>query len=126
MNLRAIANGLTSAVNPNMEATLLLNKGYQTDESGKRTASFDSERVLIQTQSLSSQERQEFDGLLQQGHMLSVYVTGQFSVLRRIAGKGSDKLVFAPYGETEPTEWLIKSVSESWPDWCKVVVWRQH
>ena len=126
MNLRAIANGLTSAVNPNMEATLLLNQGYQTDESGKRTASFASERVLIQTQSLSSLERQEFDGLLQQGYMLSVYVTGQFSVLRRIQGKGADKLVFTPYGEREPIEWLIKTVAESWPDWCKVIVWRQH
>lgn len=126
MNLRAIANGLTSVVNPNMEATLLLNKGYQTDESGRRTPYFDSMRVLIQTQSLSSQERQEFDGLLQQGHMLSVYVTGQVSVLRRIQGKGADKLVFVPYGEKEPTEWLIKTVAESWPDWCKVMVWREH
>nr|DAX53490.1 MAG TPA: head closure knob [Caudoviricetes sp.] len=126
MNLRAIANGVTRAVNPNMTATLMLNNGYRTDDTGVRTAHYDTETVTIQTQSLSSQERQEFDGLLQQGHMLNVYVTGQFSVLRRIAGKGSDKLVFAPYGETEPTEWLIKSVSESWPDWCKVVVWRQH
>ena len=96
MNLRAIANGVTRAVNPNMTATLMLNNGYQTDDAGVRTAHYDTEEVTIQTQSLSSQERQEFDGLLQQGHMLNVYVTGQFSVLRRIAGKGSDKLVFAP------------------------------
>lgn len=126
MNLRAIANGLTQIVNPNMEAELLLNMGYQTDDAGKREPYFDYHTVTIQTQSLSSTERQEFDGLMQQGKMLSVYVTGQFAVLRRIAGKGADKLIFTPYGEDEPTEWLIKQVSESWPDWCKVVVWRQH
>ncbi|UOO77929.1 hypothetical protein LVJ85_05565 [Neisseria sp. Dent CA1/247] len=126
MNLRAIANGITRSVNPNMEAQLLLNMGYRTDEAGKREPYFEQHNVTIQTQSLSSTERQEFDGLMQNGCMLSVYVTGQFAVLRRIEGKGADKLVFAPYGETEPTEWLIKQVSESWPDWCKVVVWRQH
>lgn len=126
MNLRAIANGLTSHVNPNIEAQLLLNMGYRTDNAGRREPYYERHGVTIQTQSLSSTERQEFDGLMQQGKMLSVYVTGQFAVLRRIEGKGADKLVFAPYGETEPTEWLIKQVSESWPDWCKVVAWRQH
>lgn len=126
MNLRAIANSVTRSVNPNMEAQLMLNMGYRTDESGKREPYFEPHAVTIQTQSLNSTERQEFDGLMQQGKMLSVYVTGQFAVLRRIEGKGADKLVFTPYGETEPTEWLIKQVTESWPDWCKVMVWRQH
>lgn len=126
MNLRAIANGLTQTVNPNMEAQLLLNMGYTTDEAGRREPYYEQHTVTIQTQSLSSTERQEFDGLMQQGRMLSVYVTGHFAVLRRIEGKGADKLVFAPHGETEPTQWLIKQVSESWPDWCRVAVWRQH
>lgn len=126
MNLRAIANRSTQRVNPNMKAVLMLNQGYVTDAAGRRDTHYELTEVTIQAQSLSSQERQEFDGLLQQGAMLSVYVNGQFSVLRRIQAKGADKLVFAPYGETEPTEWLIKTVAESWPDWCKVVVWRQH
>lgn len=126
MNLRAVANSITRSVNPNIQAQLLLNMGCRTDASGRRTPYFEPHQVTIQTQSLNSAERQEFDGLLQQGQMLNVYVSGHFSVLRRIEGKGADKLVFAPYGETEPSEWLIKQVAESWPDWCRVAVWRQH
>ena len=47
MNLRAIANGVTRAVNPNMTATLMLNNGYKTDEAGVRTADYESETVTI-------------------------------------------------------------------------------
>lgn len=127
MNLRAIANAVTVAVNPNMPAVLRLNDGYTTDDSGRRSVSFSDTEVTIQTQSLSAQERLELEGgLLQQGQYLNVYITGQLHALRRIEGKGAEKLVFAAYGETGPAEWLVKSLVESWPDWCKVVVWRQH
>ena len=126
MNLRAIANSLTSTINPNIPATLLMNQGYITSVSGKRTESFIEEPVTLQIQSLSAHERQEFDGLLQQGQMLNVYITGQLHVLRRIQGKGAERLRFVAFGETEPSEWLVKSLTESWASWCKVVVWRQH
>lgn len=125
MNLRAIANGSITSVNPNIQATLKVNTGVTTDDTGRRTSSFDEETVTIQTQSLSSQELSLFDTLAQQGQFLNVYITGQLHVLRRITGKGADKLVFKAYGENEPTEWLIKSIAESWPNWCRVVIWRQ-
>lgn len=125
MNLRAIANRAIQTVNPDIPAILKTGGRYETDETGRRTAVFDETEVVIQTQSLSAQERQEFDGLLQQGQMLNVYITGQLHVLSRIKSEGAQKLVFAPYGEEEMTEWLVKSIPESWPDWCKVVVWRQ-
>lgn len=126
MNLRAIANGATAAVNPNTAALLRLPDKYRTDDAGRRSTVFRDEPVTIQAQSLSAAEREQFDGLLQQGQMLSVYVSGQFHVLRRIAGKGAEKLLFTAYGESEPSEWLVKSLQESWPNWCRVVVWRQN
>lgn len=125
MNLRQIANSRIQRVNPNISATLMLNNGHTTNATGKRQPNYTAETVTIQTQSLSAQERQEFDGLLQQGQMLNVYISGQLHVLRRLQGKGAEKLLFPAYGETVATEWLIKSLVESWPDWCKVVVWRQ-
>lgn len=128
MNLRAIANGITQAVNPNMTATLVLQGGYETDRTGRRIAKPEqSMSVTIQTQALTSQERQELEGgLLQQGQFLNVYITGQLHVLRRIEGKGAEKLIFAAYGESESRAWLIKSVTESWADWCKVLIWKQN
>lgn len=125
MNLNAIANAATQAVNPNSSATLRLNSGVQVDDTGKRISTFEDFPVTVQAQSLSTQELTMFDALLQQGQMLSVYVNGQFHALRRISQKGADKLIFTAYGETSESEWLVKSVQESYPDWCRVLVWRQ-
>nr|DAS78611.1 MAG TPA: head closure knob [Caudoviricetes sp.] len=126
MNLRAIANGAITSVNPNLPAVLKLNDGYTTDATGKRKSGYSEHPVTVQTQTLSTQDLSLFEGLAQQGTLLYAYVTGQFHGLRRQDGKGADKLVFAAYGETETTEWLVKQVVESWPDWCKVLLWRQH
>ena len=125
MNLRAIANSAITSINPNISAVLKLNAGIETDDTGRRVSKFEEVGVTIQTQTLSTQELAMFDSLEQQGQFLNVYVTGQFHALRRISGKGADKLKFKAYGENTESEWLIKSISESWADWCKVVVWRQ-
>ncbi|MGV7078488.1 hypothetical protein ACWA5Z_06740 [Testudinibacter sp. P80/BLE/0925] len=125
MNLRAIANSAIVSINPNIQATLKINTGVITDDTGRRASKFEEEVVSIQPQSLSSQELSLFDSLAQQGQLLNVYITGQLHVLRRITGKGADKLIFTAYGENEPSEWLIKQVAESWANWCKVVIWRQ-
>ncbi|OOF84640.1 hypothetical protein BKG93_06660 [Rodentibacter ratti] len=125
MNLRAIANSAITAVNPNIPAILQVNQGYVTDDTGRRVSNYESYNVSIQAQSLSTQDLSLFDSLAQQGQLLNVYVSGQIHALRRITGKGADKLVFKAFGENETSEWLIKSVSESFPNWCKVVVWRQ-
>nr|DAQ61401.1 MAG TPA: hypothetical protein [Caudoviricetes sp.] len=37
MNLRAIANGATAAVNPNTAALLRLPDKYRTDDAGRRS-----------------------------------------------------------------------------------------
>lgn len=126
MNLRNIANRAITSVNPNIPAELKLNQGYITDDTGKRESHYESHQVSIQAQSLSTQDLALFDSLAQQGQMLNVYVSGQIHALRRITGQGADKLVFKAFGENEASEWLIKSVAESFPNWCKVLVWRQN
>ncbi|WP_040976457.1 hypothetical protein [Necropsobacter massiliensis] len=126
MNLREIANSAITAVNPNVLVTLKLNVGYGTDDTGKRVAKFEDVSVEIQPQSLSTQDLQLFDSLAQQGQLLNVYVSGQMHALRRISQQGADKLVFKAFGEKSESEWLIKSITESFPEWCKVVVWRQN
>ena len=126
MNLRNIANKYTSTINPNIPATLKANDGYTVDDTGKRVPKFIEEPVAIQIQSLTSQDLAKIESFEQQGQYLNVYVTGQFHVLRRLQDKGADKLIFTSFGENGPSEWLIKQVAESWSQWCKVIVWRQH
>lgn len=125
MNLRSIVNQHITTINPNIQATLKLNTGYETSDTGKRVSRFEEFEVSIQAQSLSTQDLSLFDTLAQQGQMLNVYVSGQIHALRRISNQGADKLVFKAFGEESESEWLIKSVLESFPNWCKVVVWRQ-
>lgn len=125
MNLRSIVNQHITTINPNIQATLKLNTGYETSDTGKRVSKFEEFEVSIQAQSMSTQDLSLFDTLAQQGQMLNVYVSGQIHALRRISNQGADKLVFKAFGEESESEWLIKSVSESFPNWCKVVVWRQ-
>lgn len=125
MNLRSIANQHITTINPNIPAILKLNTGYETSDTGKRVSKFEEFKVSIQAQSLNTQDLSLFDTLAQQGQMLNVYVSGQIHALRRISNQGADKLVFKAFGEESESEWLIKSVLESFPNWCKVVVWRQ-
>lgn len=125
MNLRSIANSCIQAVNPNITAKLRLNGGFTVDDTGRRVSQFEEIEVRIQPQSMSTQDLAQFDSLAQQGQLLNVYISGQIHALRRISAKGADKLIFTAFGENSESEWLIKSVSESFPDWCKVVVWRQ-
>ncbi|MDG6346390.1 hypothetical protein [Glaesserella parasuis] len=125
MNLRSIVNQHITTINPNIQATLKLNTGYETSDTGKRVSKFEEFEVSIQAQSMSTQDLSLFDTLAQQGQMLNVYVSGQIHALRRISNQGADKLVFKAFGEESESEWLIKSVLESFPNWCKVVVWRQ-
>lgn len=126
MNLRGIANSAIVSVNPNIPATLKLNLGHETDDTGKRQPKTEEHQVTIQVQSLSTQDLSLFDSLAQQGSLLNVYISGQIHTLRRISGQGADKLVFKAFGENDVSEWVIKSVAESFPDWCKVIVWRQR
>lgn len=125
MNLRQIANRAITTVNPNIPAVLKLNARTETDDTGKRVAKFDEINVKIQPQSLSTNDLQLFDSLAQQGQLLNVYISGQIHALRRLSQQGADKLVFKAFGEKTESEWLIKSVAESFPNWCKVVIWRQ-
>ncbi len=45
MNLRAIANGAITSVNPNLPAVLKLNDGYTTDATGKRKSGYSEHSV---------------------------------------------------------------------------------
>lgn len=125
MNLRAIANGMTSSVNPNMAAVLKVSDGYDVDDYGAQVPKYTEQQILIQTQSMSTADLERLNYVSQQGQFLYAYANGSISALRRSLGKGSEMMVFKPYGEDVDAEWMVKQVVESYPDWVKVVLWRQ-
>ena len=125
MNLSAIANGMTSSVNPNMQAILKVNEGYEVDDYGDQIPKFIEHTITIQTQSMSTADLERLNYASQQGQFLYAYANGSISALRRSLGKGSEMMVFKPYGEDAEAEWLVKQVVESYPDWVKVVLCRQ-
>lgn len=124
INVRALANMATQNVNPNMEVTLEVNTGYTVNDYGEQVASYISEPITVQTQSLSSTEKYNLDLVNKQGEFISIYAYGDINGIRRWLQKGSSRFVFPAYGEEEPTIWNVEQVAESFATWTRVVCWR--
>lgn len=125
MNLRGIANGIITSVNPNQEAILKINNGYTVDDEGNQIPNLTETPITIQPQSIATPDLEHLNLVSQQGQFLYAYANGQISALRRSLGKGAERIVFTPYGEDVLVEWVVKQVIESYPDWVKVLLWRQ-
>ncbi|MGJ0578492.1 hypothetical protein ACR71G_10420 [Xenorhabdus bovienii] len=125
INVRGIANGLITNVNPNINAVLVVNNGYTIDEAGEQIPDYSEHDISVQLQSLSTQDLEHLGVINQQGQFIYAYAKGQISALRRAKDKGSDKMKFAAYGEEEVSEWNVTQVIESYPTWVKVLLWRQ-
>lgn len=125
MNLSGIANSVISGVNPNQKAVLKINTGTTVDDAGKVKPCFTEQPITIQPQSLSTADLDHLNLINQQGQFMYAYITGQISAIRRSQGKGAEHVMFTAYGEDEPSDWVVKQVVESYPQWCKVLLWRQ-
>lgn len=125
INVRGLANMAIQTVNPNMPAVLRVNMGYQVAPGGVQTPVFDEFDVTIQAQSLSSQEKFNLDLINKQGEFISVYVAGAVHAIRRIEKQGSSELIFRPYGEETDATWRVDQVMESYPQWSRLLLWRQ-
>ena len=125
MNLRSIANSVITSVNPNQSAILKINEGNTVDDEGNQIPRLAETLITIQPQSIATSDLEHLNLTSQQGQFLYAYANGSISALRRSLGKGSERIVFTPYGEDSPVEWIVKQVIESYPDWVKVLLWRQ-
>lgn len=123
MNLRAIANSITRAINPNnTQAVLMTNDGYSIAAGGIQQPKYIESIIEIQTQSIESDQLDHLNLVSQQGQYNFVYANGLISAQRRSLNKGEDMLRFKPYGEDEEVTWKVVKVLESYPDWVKVLV----
>lgn len=132
INLRSMANRLTSGVNPNVTATLLVSTGYATDAAGLQVPTYAApEAVTVQVQALTQKELQHLDKLNITNGQAGVFVDRQLNSADRSTGSGGDVFQF-PDSPSIPadlrgSEWLVVAVLEGWPGsgWCRAAITRQ-
>ena len=117
MNLRAMANQLTQAVNPNIEATIYKSNGWTVNPDRSRTPAFDTPiTMMIQKQAMTQSDLQHVDSMGLQGQFLSIYTNGNWCGLNRKANEGGDIFEF------DGNKWRVISVPENWENWTRVIV----
>lgn len=126
VNLRAIANAATQAINPNIFAQRWRNTGSTTAPSGKQTPSYSKSTVTIQLQAMDDEDLKQMDSLNIQGVHRKVYCNPQVFAAIRVAQVGGDLLVFSPGQLPEGTTWLCTHVLERWPNWCTFAITLQN
>lgn len=132
INLRSTANRLTSGVNPNIPATLLVSTGYATDAAGLQVPTYAApETVTVQVQALTQKELQHLDKLNITNGQAGVFVDRQLNSADRSSGSGGDVFQFPDLptipADLRGSEWLVVAVLEGWPGsgWCRAAITRQ-
>lgn len=117
MDLRGLANGVTSTVNPNQTVTVLRSTGY-TIGAGRRQVPGYAAPVTGpgQIQALDANDIKQLDGLNVQGTIRAIYLRGNLAGVIRPDGTGGDIVQIA--GQ----DWLVVKVLEGWPTWTKAAI----
>lgn len=121
MDLRSIANSVSSQVNPNIIVTVLRSTGAAIGRGGKQAPTYaDPVTGPAQLQALDGSTLRQMDGLNIQGVLRAIYLRGNLSAVIRPDSKGGDLVMID--GKT----WLIVKVLETWPLFTKAVVQYQN
>ena len=117
MDLRGIANGVSSTVNPNKTVTVLRSTGY-TIGAGRRQVPGYAAPVTgpAQIQALDANDIKQLDGLNIQGTIRAIYLRGTLAGVVRPNQTGGDIVQIA--GQ----DWLVVKVLEGWPTWTKAAI----
>lgn len=117
MDLRGIANGVTSTVNPNQTVTVLRSTGY-TIGAGRRQVPGYAAPITGpgQIQALDANDIKQLDGLNIQGTIRAIYLRGALAGVVRPDGTGGDLV------QIDGQNWLVVKVLEGWPTWTKAAI----
>lgn len=120
MDIRGLANGATSTVNPNETVTVLSSLGSMTDPATyKQTPIYDIPVTgPAQIQALNNSELRLIDGLNLQGDIRAIYFKGNLAAVVRPNQKGGT-IVKRGFPSQD---WLVVKVLETWPTWSKAVI----
>lgn len=119
MDLRGLANGVTSTINPNETVTVLRSTGFTIGAGAKQIPSFAAPVTgPAQVQALDANDIKQLDGLNIQGTIRAIYLRGTLAGVVRPNQTGGDIVKRKNDSET----WLVVKVLESWPDWTKAAI----
>lgn len=119
MDLRGIANGVTSAINPNETVTVLRSTGFTIGAGAKQIPSYAAPVTgPAQVQALDADDLKQLDGLNIQGTLRAIYLRGALAGVVRPNQTGGDIVKRNNDSET----WLVVKVLESWPTWAKAAI----
>ncbi len=117
MDLRGLANGVTSTINPNETVTVLRSTGYTLGAGAKQIPTYASPVTgPAQVQALDADDLRQLDGLNIQGTLRAIYLRGALAGVVRPAGTGGDII------QRGAQNWLVVKVLEQWPDWSKAAI----
>ena len=117
MDLRGIANGVTSTVNPNQTVTVLRSTGYTIGAGAKQVPSYAAPvSGPAQIQALDADDIKQLDGLNIQGTIRAIYLRGTLAGVVRPNQTGGDIV------QISGQDWLVVKVLEGWPTWTKAAI----
>jgi len=119
MDLRGIANSISSVVNPNETVSVLRSTGFTVGAGGKQVPTYATAvSGPAQVQALDGDTLKQMDNVNIQGVLRAIYLRGALAGVVRPAGTGGDIVKRKAGAET----WLVVKVLETWPDWTKAVI----
>jgi len=117
MDLRGIANGVSSTVNPNKTVTVRRSTGFTIGAGRKQVPGYaDPVTGPAQIQALDANDIKQLDGLNIQGTVRAIYLRGVLAGVVRPDGTGGDLV------EIGAETWLVVKVLEGWPTWTKAAI----
>lgn len=124
MDLRGLANGVTTTVNPNKTVTVRRSTGYTIGAGRKQVPGYaDPVTGPAQIQALDANDIKQLDGLNIQGTVRAIYLRGVLAGVVRPDGTGGDLVEFKdPQTGVVLETWLVVKVLEGWPTWTKAAI----
>lgn len=119
MDLRGIANGVSSTVNQNELVSVSRSTGFTVGAGGRQVPTYAAPvNGFAQVQALDGDELKQLDSLNIQGVVRAIYLRGALAGVIRPNQTGGDLVKRKNGAET----WLVVKVLEQWPDWVKAAI----
>lgn len=125
MNIRAMANAMTSGINPNIAATTLKSTGNTTATDGRRTPTWEVGTASIQVQGVSAKDLQFMAGQGIMGTLRQVFAPGYWQGPNRPGGTGGDIFRFPEQSGGPDRDWKVVLVKGVYNDWTQIIVQMQ-
>src|SRR5258706_161401 len=117
MDLRSIANGVSSTVNANEIVTVLRSTGYTIGAGVKQVPTYAAPvSGPAQIQALDSDDLKQIENLNIQGSLRVIYLRGSLAGVVRPNQTGGDLV------QRGNQTWLVVKVLETWTTWTKAVI----